>query len=74
MVVVHGKQGSAVQEMKQSEAAVAKVGQPQAAAQVREPGSRQSGTTYSGSTKTVTSGDNLSRLSMRSTAAPESRS
>jgi len=63
MVVVHGKQGSAVQEMKQSEAPVAKVGQPQAAAQVREPGSRQSGTTYSGSTKTVTSGDNLSRLS-----------
>ena len=63
MVAEHGKQGSAVQEMKQSEAPVAKVGQPQAAAQVREPGSRQSGTTYSGSTKTVTSGDNLSRLS-----------
>ena len=63
MVVVHGKQGSAVQEMKQSEAPVAKVGQPQAAVQVREPGSRQSGTNYSGSTKTVTSGDNLSRLS-----------
>ena len=63
MVAVHGKQGSAVQEMKQSEAPVAKVGQPQAVAQVREPGSRQSGTTYSGSTKTVTSGDNLSRLS-----------
>jgi nucleoid-associated protein YgaU len=63
MVVVHGKQGSAVQEMKQSEAPVAKVGLPQAVVRVREPGSSQSETTYSGSTKTVTPGDNLSRLS-----------
>ena len=63
MVAEHGKQGSAVQEMKQSEAPVAKVGLPQAVVRVREPGSSQSETTYSGSTKTVTPGDNLSRLS-----------